>query len=234
MNRTYKRWTEEEKIIACQLLSQLTIKQVAKKMHRSEGSIRDIASNELKSSYCRSKKFREIEGLLQSQVARKLGVSRSHVNNWIKMNNLPSIKCGKKGFFVVNEKALYDWLRNGYVMLPMIMPTDKTMIDWVCYQRTQFLFNHISAQFFRKITHITRGALDNWIRNFQFPKPEKKIGKLGFFYNRKKVYDWAKKNPQLFPIRKITRISSYEDELEFFNERSLFSCEIRHSIDDDI
>jgi excisionase family DNA binding protein len=234
MNRTHKRWTEQEKILACQLLSQFTIKQVSKKMNRSVGSIKEIASNELKGSYCRSKRFREIEGLLQSHVAKQLGVSRSHVNNWVKMNNLPAIKCGKKGFYVINEKSLFDWLRSGYVMLPMIKPQEEQMKDWVCYQRTQFLVKFTSSQYFRKINFITRGALDNWIRNFNFPKPVKKIGKLGGFFDRKEVIFWAKSNRHMFQSNKIIQLSSYEAELDFFNQKNLYQCKIRHSTDVDI
>lgn len=234
MNRTHKRWTEDEKALACQLLSQLTIKQVAKKMNRSIGSIKDLASNELKDSYCRSKRFREVEGLLQAHVAKKFGVSRSHINNWIKMNNLSAIKCGKKGFYVINEKSLFDWLRDGYAMLPMLNPYEEHIQEWICYQRTQFLFEYTSAQYFRKTAYITRGALDNWIRNFGFPKPVKKIGKIGGFFKRKDVIAWIHNNKHMFYSTKIIHTLNYESELEYFNEKMKYTCEIRHSTDVDV
>lgn len=224
MKKMYKKWTIDEKEQARFLLSQYTIRQVSRKMKRSVGSIKEIASHELKDSYCRSKRYREDEGLLQSSVARKLGVSRSHINNWIKNNQLQSKKCGKKGFFVVEEQALYDWLRNGYSMLPMITPVEKELQLWMCMQRRYFTQKFISALYIKHVSNITRGALDNWIRVFNFPRPIKKIGKLGLFYDRQQVVLWARNNPRLFNARHIVRLNSYETEFEFLDNRMKCSC----------
>ena len=193
-------------------------------MKRSIGSIKELASNELKDSYCRSKKYREDEGLLQSSVAKKLGVSRSHINNWIKNNNLQSKKCGKKGFFVVEEASLYNWLRDGYSMLTMIIPDENNFQNWLCMQRRYFTQKHISALYVRYVSNITRGALDNWIRVFGFPKPIKKIGKLGLFYDRQQVVNWARNNPRLFNARHIVTLNSYDAEFEFINMRMKYNC----------
>lgn len=224
MTRQYKKWTVEEKDTARQLLSQFTIKQVSKKLNRSIGSIKEMASNEMKDCYCRSKVYREIEGILQSQIAKRLGVSRSHINNWIKMNNLVARKCGKKGFLVIEEESLLLWLLDGYLLLPMLNPPDEDFRDWICTQRYYFLQNYISAIYIRDTAYITRGALDNWIRNFNFPAPVKKIGKLGFFFDRKDVVFWARQNHHVFPIRKIISLTSYEQELEYLNQRMKYKC----------
>lgn len=224
MKKMYKKWTLEEKEQARFLLSQYTIRQVSRKMKRSIGSIKEVASNELKDSYCRSKKYREDEGLLQSAVAKKLGVSRSHINNWIKNNQLQSKRCGKKGFSVVEEDALYDWLRSGYSMLPMIVPYEHDFQSWVCVQRKYFTQKYISALYIKHVSNITRGALDNWIRAFNFPKPIKKIGKLGLFYDRQQVVHWARSNPRLFNFRHIVRLNSYESEFEFLDIRMKCNC----------
>jgi hypothetical protein len=222
--KSYKRWTQEEKDHASELLAQFTIKQVSRKLNRSVGSIKEVASNELKDNYCRSKRFRQYEGLLQAHIAKELGVTRSHVNNWIKTNNLPAKKCGKKGFFVINEESFYDWLRQGYILLPMIYPINSKMIDWMCEQRKYFLINFISAQYIKNIACITRGALDNWIRNHSFPMPTHKIGKLGCFYSRKEIVMWAKNNPKLLPPKKISQLASYDNEIEFLNMKMKFRC----------
>ena len=224
MNRNYKRWTQDEKDTARELLSQFTIKQVSRKMKRTIGSIKEMASNEMKDSYCRSKRYREEEGLLQSQIAKKLGVSRSHINNWIKMNNLTPRKCGKGGFFVITEESLYCWLSEGYVLLPMLNPSDKEFSSWICNERNYFMQEHISAMYIREIACVTRGALDNWIRNFYFPKPIKKIGKLGLFFNRIEVVQWARNNPNAFSARKIMLLKSYDEESEFIDNRMQYKC----------
>lgn len=224
MTRNYRRWSQEEKDHARELLSQFTIRQVSKKMKRTIGSIKEMASNEMKDSYCRSKRYREEEGLLQSQIAKKLGVSRSHINNWIKMNNLVPRKCGKGGFFVITEESLSFWLSDGYVLLPMINPDEKEFSDWVCSERHYFMQEHISSLYIREIACITRGALDNWVRNFGFPKPVKKIGKLGHFYNRLEVVLWARNNPQVFSPKRITFLNSYDSELEFLDRKMQFKC----------
>lgn len=224
MNRNYKRWTQDEKDTARKLLSQFTIRQVSKKMNRSIGSIKEIASHEMKENYCRSKIFREEEGLLQSHIARKLGVTRSHINNWIKMNNLAPRKCGKKGFFVVEEESLFQWLRQGYVLLPMLNPEDKHLREWICRQRNYFVQKYISASYVRHIACITRGALDNWVRSFDFPKPVKKIGKIGLFYDRQEVMRWARRHTIILQNKKIMMLNSYEEELEYLNEKMQFKC----------
>lgn len=224
MSRNYRRWSQDEKDHARELLSQFTIRQVSKKMKRTIGSIKEMASNEMKDSYCRSKRYREEEGLLQSQIAKKLGVSRSHVNNWIKMNNLVPKKCGKGGFFVITEESLAFWLTDGYVLLPMLNPDNGEFSDWVCSERHYFMQEHISSLYIRDLACITRGALDNWIRNFGFPKPLKKIGKLGHFFNRQDVVLWARNNMHIFPVRKIIMLNSYDSELEFLDKRMQFHC----------
>jgi transcriptional regulator with XRE-family HTH domain len=224
MNKMYKKWTIEEKDKARHLLSQYTIRQVSKKMNRSIGSIKEIASHELKENYCRSRKYREESGLLQSSVARELGVTRSHVNSWIKTNNLLPKKCGKKGFNVVEAKMLFEWLESGYSLLPMLNPFDVKLKIWICKQRTYFIHKHISATYIRHISNITRGALDNWIRNFGFPNPVKKIGKIGIFFDRNEVVEWARNNPKLFNEKRIVKLKSYDDEHDFLNIRMKFKC----------
>jgi transcriptional regulator with XRE-family HTH domain len=224
MIRKYKKWTTEEKDLARQLLSQFTIKQVSRKLNRSIGSVKEMASNEMKENYCRSKLYRQIEGTLQSEIAKKLGVSRSHINNWIKMNNLIARKCGKKGFLVIEEESLLHWLRDGYMLLPMLNPPDEEFRMWLCEERYYFLQNYISSIYIREIAYITRGALDNWIRNFSFPPHAKKIGKLGFFFNRKEVIAWARENSHVFPMRRIVSLCSYEQELDYLNGKMKYKC----------
>jgi predicted DNA-binding transcriptional regulator AlpA len=224
MNRKYKRWTIEEKELAAHLLSQYTIKQVSKKMKRTIGSIKELASNELKDSYCRSRKFREDEGLLQSNVAKKLGVTRSHINNWIKNNNLEAKKCGKKGFYVIEEESLFNWLRDGYLMLPIIFPNDVDIKHWICKQRAIYLSVYVSAIYVMNVCHVSRGALDNWIREFNFPKPIKKIGKLGVFFDRKAVYEWSKNNSQFVNPKNVVKLNSYDMEHDFLNNRMYCKC----------
>ena len=224
MKKIYKKWTPEEKEYAALLLSQYTINQVAKKLNRSIGSIKDLATNQLKDSYCRSKLFRQSEGILQASVAQQLGVTRSHVNNWIKMNNLPAIKCGKKGFFVIHEKSLFNWLLQGNLMLPMLNPPNLALKNWLCENRKWFLIKHISAKYIRHINCITRGALDNWIKSHEFPRPIIKIGKLGFFYNRQEVINWCREHEFLVSSKKVAYLSSYDGELEFLNHNMRYQC----------
>lgn len=224
MNRNYKRWTQDEKDTASKLLSQFTIRQVSKKMNRSIGSIKEIASHELKGNYCRSKIFREEEGLLQSHIAKRLGVTRSHINNWIKMNNLAPRKCGKKGFHVIEEDSLYQWLRQGYVLLPMLNPEDTNLRQWICKNRNYYIQKYTSASYVRHITCVTRGALDNWVRNFNFPKPIKKIGKIGLFYERQEVVRWARNYTSIVSNKKIALLNSYDNEMEYLNQKMQFKC----------
>lgn len=224
MNRRYKRWTQDEKDNASSLLALYTIEQVAQKLNRTYASVKELASTELKHDYCRSKIFRQSEGLLQSEVAQKLGVSRSHINNWINMNKLPTVKCGKKGFYVIKEKNLFDWLRSGYVMLPPINPRNDELKKWVCNQRTYFLQKYISSKYIRHTLHISRGALDNWVKHNEFPKSHIKIGKVGTFYDRKEVIDWARKCNIHYVQNKIVLLNSYGFELDFLNNYYKYKC----------
>ena len=195
-----KQWTDDEIQRLTDWAGIYDCATIGKKMKRSKDSVQA----KLKRMGMTMIEAKKSIGVYPTDFAKKMGMNRNNVWNWIVRWNLPLIKYPKsmninkdQANILIDDTKLKSWLMNGYVYSTQVNP-----IDWQ-YQRAvrdarQVLdFKYIQRDDIIKACNITPKILQSWKYLRGFPRPELIINGAGIsLHSRPAVIDWALKNPK--------------------------------------